>query len=558
MRQRGTQHGPVGGDQPAVERVVFLGADVAADEPHHQHRHQRHRKPGGGGHRPGLGVGQRREQAALLRFEREHRQERERDDQQAEEQRRADFGGGIRDELRAGGGVGLGRLRIVAAPVFEVLVGVFDHDDRRIEHGADGDRDAAERHDVGVDALHPHDQECHQHADRQRQDGHQRRAQVHQEQRADDGDDDEFLDQLFFQRGDGALDQPGAVVDRHDLHARRQRGLERFQPRLDRLDGFERVLARAHDDHAAHRLAFAIEFGDAAAHLRPGLDARHIAEQHRRGAFATDRNGAEIVGGLEVAGGAHHVLGFAHLDGRTAGFRIGFLHRLDHGSQRQLVATQFVGIDHDLPGLDHAADGGDLGHVGHAAQFVLEKPVLQRAQLCEIHAAAAVDQRVLVDPADPGGIRPEFRPHAGRQAALRLVQVFEHARARPVEIGAVLEQHVHERIAEEREAAHRPGARHRHHGGGERVGDLVLDHARALSAVGGADDHLHVGEIGDGVDRRAQHGHHAGRADRQGGQQHQHAIGDRPAYEIRDHGRTSVPVRRRRGRARLRLEHGDD
>ena len=108
MRERGAQHRPVGGDQPAVERVVLFGANVAADEPHHQHRHQGDREPGRGGHRPGLGLGERREQPALLRLQREHRQERERDDQQAEEQRRTDLGGGVGDQLCAGGEVGFG------------------------------------------------------------------------------------------------------------------------------------------------------------------------------------------------------------------------------------------------------------------------------------------------------------------------------------------------------------------------------------------------------------------------------------------------------------------
>jgi hypothetical protein len=30
------------------------------------------------------------------------------------------------------------------SPAFEVLVGVLDHDDRRIDHRADGDGDAAQ------------------------------------------------------------------------------------------------------------------------------------------------------------------------------------------------------------------------------------------------------------------------------------------------------------------------------------------------------------------------------------------------------------------------------
>jgi hypothetical protein len=80
---------------------------------------------------------------------------------------------------------------------------------------------------------------------------------------------------------DGALDQAGAVVHRHDLDALGQAGLQRLQLGFDGLDGFQRVLARAHDDHAAGRFALAVQFADAAPHLRPDLDARHVAQAHR-------------------------------------------------------------------------------------------------------------------------------------------------------------------------------------------------------------------------------------------------------------------------------------
>ena len=45
------------------------------------------------------------------------------------------------------------RRRMLVLPCFELLVRVLDHHDRRVDHRADRDRDAAERHDVGVDAL---------------------------------------------------------------------------------------------------------------------------------------------------------------------------------------------------------------------------------------------------------------------------------------------------------------------------------------------------------------------------------------------------------------------
>ena len=52
-------------------------------------------------------------------------------------------------------------MRVV--PRLDVLVRVLDHHHRGIDHRANGDRDPAERHDVGVDALVVHDDERYQH-----------------------------------------------------------------------------------------------------------------------------------------------------------------------------------------------------------------------------------------------------------------------------------------------------------------------------------------------------------------------------------------------------------
>ncbi|MNX98826.1 hypothetical protein D3C86_1312470 [compost metagenome] len=59
-------------------------------------------------------------------------------------------------------------------PGLNLLVGVLDHHHGGIDHGADGDGDSAQGHDVGVDALVAHDDEGNQHPHRQRNDRHQR------------------------------------------------------------------------------------------------------------------------------------------------------------------------------------------------------------------------------------------------------------------------------------------------------------------------------------------------------------------------------------------------
>ena len=145
---------------------------------------------------------------------------------------------------------------------------------------------------------------------------------------------------------------------------------------------------------------------------------------------------------------------------------------------------------------NHAANTGDFGHVRDRLQLELEKPVIERTKLRKVMLAGAVDQRVLVDPAHAGGVWSQRGAGPGRQFALHLIEVFNDPRARPVGIGLVVEQHVHERIAEERIATHGFRAGDAQHRGGERVRDQVLDHLGRLAGVRRANDHLGVRQVG--------------------------------------------------------------
>ena len=128
------------------------------DQPAHEHRNQRDRQDRCCCHRVGFGEGERREQATLLPLQRENRDEREGDNQEAQEQRRADLGSSIGDDApaRFAGQFGTG---MILRPALQMLVSILDHDNRRIDHRADGDGDATQRHDVGIDPLQPHHDE---------------------------------------------------------------------------------------------------------------------------------------------------------------------------------------------------------------------------------------------------------------------------------------------------------------------------------------------------------------------------------------------------------------
>ena len=291
QRKRSTKltQWPVRPDQKTIHRVFGFRRDLAADEQQHQHRHERDAEKRGEEHREGLGEGERLEQSAFLRLEREDRNEAHRDDEQREKERAAD--------LLAAAMITSARSRVVRlaavllAEMLERLVRVLDHDDGRIDHRADRDRDAAERHDVAKSGpVHNIGMNERMIAIGQRDDRDERGADVPEENDADQRDDDAFLDQLFAQRRDGALDQLAAIVGRDDLaRPRAATILISVEFLFDAVDDVERVLAVAHDDDAADDFAFAVQFRDAAPDVGAEMDRADILHVNRRAVLDLER-----------------------------------------------------------------------------------------------------------------------------------------------------------------------------------------------------------------------------------------------------------------------------
>ena len=66
------------------------------------------------------------------------------------------------------------RPAVALARPLHVLVEVLDHHDRRVDHGADGDGDPAQGHDVGVDPHPSDDRQRREDAERERGDRDER------------------------------------------------------------------------------------------------------------------------------------------------------------------------------------------------------------------------------------------------------------------------------------------------------------------------------------------------------------------------------------------------
>ena len=162
--------GLIGPNEKPVNGIFYFRNDLAPNPQQHQHRDQRHPEHRSEEHRESLGERQWPEQPAFDRRQREDRHETDGDDQQGKEERTPYAFGGSNDNIDS---FAVGRFALVGlAKMFELLVRIFDHDDRRIHHGADGDGDAAQGHDIGGQMESKHGQEGNDNGNGQGDDRH--------------------------------------------------------------------------------------------------------------------------------------------------------------------------------------------------------------------------------------------------------------------------------------------------------------------------------------------------------------------------------------------------
>ncbi len=117
-----------------------------------------------------------------------------------------------------------------------------------------------------------------------------------------------------------------------------------------------------------------------------------------------------------VAASADHVFGAAEFEQASAGFDVAVAHRVDDLGGGDAVALEAIGIEVDLVLACESADGGDVGDTGHGLQMVAQIPILIGAQFGEAVLAGGVDEGVLVDPAEAGGVGAESRSSRLRAA----------------------------------------------------------------------------------------------------------------------------------------------
>ncbi len=241
---------------------------------------------------------------------------------------------------------------------------VFDDHDRAVHQHADGDGQAAQRHQVGGHAELLHQNESDEHRQRQRQGHDQRGAQVAEEQHQQDDDQHDGFGERLGDRADGALHQAAAVVEDLGRHALRQGGCEFGEFRVHTFHYLLRVRAAQTEHQAFHRFAFPVHGHHAIARQAADADLGDVADADRVVARVGDHDVFHVVQCLDAAFGAYQQRFVAVTQASCAIVAVVGLQRLLQLQHGESACSKCGVIGDHFEAARQAAQRIDIGYAG--------------------------------------------------------------------------------------------------------------------------------------------------------------------------------------------------
>ena len=258
----------------------------------------------------------------------------------------------------------------------------------------------------------------------------------------------------------------------------------------------------------------------AADRLRPAFVKRTPAQGwshcHRSDIFNAHRDivhfphdGAfNILDTLNQTQTANHILGPVYFDCSGTDIDIRHLHGIVQVAQSDPVRLKSIRVGIDLVLLHESAYRRHLGHAIGRGQSISHRPVLNRTQFMKVpspgYVAVGVPalQRVPEDLPQGGSVRSQRGLHTfGKASPGQRIEFFHQARARPVEVYVILENHIDGGEAKIGKAPYRPHPRRSQQRHRERIRDLVLDILGRPTHPLGKDYLLVLADIGDSIHR---------------------------------------------------------
>ncbi|ARF90813.1 putative autotransporter protein [Burkholderia cenocepacia] len=411
-------------------------AAFGAHQRHRKRRHQRAREEVRRDHREDHGFGERHEQIARDTREQEHWHEHDADRQRRHEGRHRDFARAGEDRF------------VERRAELEMMCDVLDRDGRVVDENADREREPAQRHDVDGLPEHGQREQRREHRERNRDRDDQRRAPAAEEQqdhqRGQARGDQRFAHDALDRR----LHEHGLIVERRDAQRVRQPGRDLRQHRLHLVDDRQRRCAAGLLDRQQRR-ALAVHPHDVGLRRVAVANVRDVAHVHD---VAADRLHRQVVQrGDRLRAAVHLHVVFVRADFRGAArqdqvLRVDRVHDVDRREPLRLQRAR-IEIDDDLADLAaerqrhrRALDGRELRAdeaVAEVVQLLLGERVARQPELQDRHRRRVVRDDVR-------------RQRAGRQDAQDRRGVARGLRDRAIDVGARVEEHLHDRHAVQR------------------------------------------------------------------------------------------------------------
>src|SRR5690348_1152217 len=147
-----------------------------------------------------------------------------------------------------------------------------------------------------------------------------------------------------------------------------------------------------------------------------------------------------------------------------------------------------------------------------------------------------INDGIFIDPTRSGSVRSDHGRDVFRQNALKLLDVFKYAGACPIEVCSVLENNKDVGITEHGLGSHGLNVGSCEKGRDNGIGDLVLDDVWRLTFPGDVDDHLHIGDVRQRIERNVLERPDSGKKQHESPDENQEAVVRAPINNAGDHG----------------------
>jgi hypothetical protein len=407
------------------------------------------------------------------------------------------------------------------------------HDDRVVDHEADGGGDAPERHHVEAEPreLHRHQRDQHRHRDDN--DGGRRHSPVLEEQVQDQHREDEPEENGVADAPDRVADEERLVVVVGGLEVGRQVPLEVMEdapyPARD-VQGAAVGLAADVEEHGGD----ALRSDDVEDGLGSTLDAGEVPDAHGVGSHRGHREVLDLLDAVDPPVHDREVERVVLLVHAGGGDQVASSERLRDLGEGQAGGKQTTGVDHHVVLGRAAAHEVDAGDPRDPKQPRLH---LVAGDLPQLHEVAPRAGEADPDDREGGeGQPPDRGAGRGRQLGADLGDAAVHVVLRLDHVDPPVEEDAHVGRAAPRGGAHGEGARDVLHAllDGPRDGGhhLVGRHHAVVD-----EDHdpgeIRLGKHGRG---RAQRGVHPGQAQRHRDEGDRQPVADRELTDAGGHG----------------------